>query len=173
LRTGEVALIVAAQILEAMAMIASLVLVMAGRPWSELLLALGLLYLVHVGEFWAEWRERRLSPTPASYALMLYLIPGAVLLRRIAEFVASTLFVRLYLVLIVLLLLVTLPLTALVPGDRLARRVGMMHDLLDRAVEPLLDALLRAYNAISLNPHAPGETALVLAIPMPFREKLL
>jgi len=163
-------LIVVLQILEMMAMLAGLVLLAMGRPLLELLPAFVLLYLVHAGEFVVEWRERRSASVPATRSFLLYLLPGVVLLRRLAELTIATLFVRLYLVLLMLLLLLTQPFAGF---GRLDWRLGRLYDRLDRSVEPLFDVLLRGYNAVSLNPHPPGETGMVLAVPMPFRERLL
>lgn len=162
-------MVVVLQILELLSGLGVLVLLGIGRPLLELAIGFGLLYLVQVGELGVEWRERRGASDLPGRSFLLYLVPGAILLRRLVEFSIATLFVRLYLCLQMLLVLATLPLTLL--GQ--AERVGWLYDRLDRSVEPLLDVLLRAYNAISLNPHPPGETGMVLAIPMPFRDKLL
>jgi hypothetical protein len=161
------------QILEALAALAAAALVLVDRPGGEVGLALLLLYLVQVGEFFIELGQRRRGPEPIGRGVFLYLLPGCVALRRIVEFTAATLLVRVPLVLLILLTLLTLPVTLLSRGDRLGNVLGRLHDSSERALEPLLDLLLRGYNAVSLNRHPPGETGLVLAVPMPFRERLL
>jgi len=171
----EAPLNVVLQILESAGSLGLVVVLAARGPGWAVGLPLGLLYLVHLVELAVEWRARRDAPSgaPASRLYLLYLVPGLVLLRRTVELAASTLFVRLYLVALLTLLLLTLPVALLDRSDRLSHRVGALQDRIDRAVEPLFDALLRAYNAISLNRYPAGETGLVLAVPMPFRERLL
>ncbi len=138
------------------------------------LATLGGLYLVHLLQLWLEWHGARVragARPPAIY--LVYLIPGVVLVRRLAEMVTANLFVRVYLVLSISLLLVSLPVTLLDRRDLVSFRVGRLFDRMDRGVEPVMDALVRAYNRVSLNPYPPGETGMVLAVPMPFRERIL
>lgn len=166
-------MIVLLQVLEGFAGLAALVLLLAGRAWPEVLAAMGGLYAVHLGELLLEWRDHRERMRGSRYLFLVYLVPGLVMLRRIVEFVAASLIVRLYLLAVIAMLLLTLPITLIDRADILSHRIGRVRDRFDMAVEPLMDALLRGYNAVSLNPHTPGETGMVLAIPMPFRERLL
>lgn len=152
---------------------ALLILALVHRPAAELGAVLGVMYLVHVGEFVLQWRLERRAGEHPSWGYAVYLVPGVLLFRRAVELVANTLFVRLYVLVVIALLLLTLPIAILDRGDRLGHLVGRLQDSLDRLVEPVLDALLRAYNTISLSPYPAGETGLALAVPMPFRERLL
>lgn len=166
-------MIVVLQSLELLLQLAALILLMMGRPGYEVAAAAGLLYGVHLSEVTIEWRRRKARGEPCRGAFFLYFLPGVVLARRLGELAIATLFFRAYLAILIGSLILTLPLILLDRRDLLAHRLGALHDRMDRAVEPLFDALLRAHNAISLNPHPPGETALILAVFMPFRERLV
>jgi len=169
----EATLTVLLQILETLAAVALLILVAIHRPAAEVGAALGVMYLVHVAEFVAQWRLQARQGAKPAVGCVVYLLPGVLLFRRAVELVVNTLFVRLYVLIVVALLLLTLPISLLDRGARIGHHLGRLQDALDRGVEPVLDALLRAYNAVSISPYPQGETGLVLAVPMPFRERLL